>query len=271
MQFRQRTHKAPHHVIKHTGHVNSERVSIFAFPLLVMKLFTFALGLLGALGAVRASEEEVQQPVEIPTQEKQLSKFNLEYVIEEFPELAPSDMGQMTVGLTIKLFYTFTNEEDIELSVVGLGGAFRDPITGDYLVNLTSTSLGPLVVEPGQTINFRQSITLDMQAGNYFLMPQVYVAFEDSLKVIQARGQLTNVDEVPISFFNPQLLLLELIFVGLIGGVGYFFFYNQFQTYFNRTSPAKKVTAAKSSGFDPLWVPEYHQATQRKSKTRKAY
>lgn len=236
-----------------------------------MKLFTLALGLLGAVGAVRASEEEPQHPVEIPSQEKQFANFNLDYVIDEHPDLAPADVAQLFVGETIKLFYTLTNEEEFEISVVGLGGSFRDPLTGDYLVNLTATSLGPLVVAPGETINFRQSITLDMDAGSFYLMPQVFVAVEETLKAIQARGQLAMVEEMPISFFNPQLLLLEAIFVALVGGVGYFFFYNQLLTYFKHTAPAKEVAGAKTSGFDPLWVPEYHQTTQRKSKTRKAY
>lgn len=236
-----------------------------------MKFFTLALGFLSAVGAVRAFEEEVQQPVEIPTEGRQLSNFNIDYKIEEYPDLAPTDMAKLLVGETIKLFYNFTNEEDVELNVVGLGGAFRDPITGANQVNLTATSLGPVKVAPGETANFRQSINLQMEAGNFFLVPQVFVAFEDSLKVIQVRGQMATVEDVPISFFNPQLLLLEAIFVALIGGVGYFFFYNQFQTYFKKTTPAKTVPVSQSSGFDPLWLPEHHQTTQRKSKTRKAY
>lgn len=237
----------------------------------VMKLFALALGFLGVMGAARASEEEAQQYMEAAHEEKQLSKFNLDYVIDEYPISSVADVAQLQVDQKINLQYTLRNDEEFDLSVVGLGGALRDSLNGDYLYNLTSTSLGPLVVKPGQEVNFSQAISLEVSAGYYLLLPQVFVAYDQSLKVVQAKGLLLSVEEAPVSLLNPQFLFLEIIFVALLGGAGYFFFYNQLAPYLKGTSPSKSVPVAKTSGFDPLWVPEHHQATQRKSKTRKAY
>lgn len=246
-----------------------------------MRLGLFALGLLTAATKVFAEEVDAEQEVAdkraayfgSATPNTELTNFDLTYVIQEYPDAKDSEVVQMWQGQEINVLHTITNREESDLTVVGLGGSFRDPITGAFKVNLTSNSVGPVVLGPGETAEVGQTINLDFLPGNYFLAPQVYVAFQDELKVIQARAQLTVLKEVPISFFNPQLLFLEALLVAIVGGVAYFLYPAFFQSYFNGTAPItkSKAASAKASGFDPSWVPSHHQATQRKSKTRKAY
>lgn len=204
----------------------------------------------------------------------ELTNFELDYVILEYPDVKDSELVQMWQGEQINVRHTITNQEDTDLTVVGLGGSFRDPITGEFKVNLTSNSVGPVVIEPGKSATVGQLITLDFLPGNYFLSPQVYVAFKDELKVIQARAQLAVIKDVPISLFNPQLLFLEVLFVALVGGVVYLMYPTYFKPLSKRTASIKKGSTANSgstSGYDPAWVPSHHQVTQNKAKSRKAY
>lgn len=255
----------------HTSHwTRQSAISTLAIYSETMKFSTLALGLLSFVGAVFS--EEVEDFFGQASTENKLTNFKIDYIIEEYPDVDPSDVAQLLAGEEIKLLYTITNEEDTDLTVVGLGGAFRDPISGDYKVNLTSNSVNPLVITPGESAQVGQKIRLDIDSGSYYLTPQVYVAFQDELKAIQARGQLAIVLEVPVSFLDPQLLFLELLFVAILGGLGYFVYTTYFKTYFKRTAPTKKVpVASKSTGFDPLWVPSHHQVPQKRTKSRKAY
>lgn len=245
-----------------------------------MKFSVLALGLLTATVRVMASNDgdddlAKQKAAYFGSAEPdtELTKFEIDYVIDEYPDLEFSEVAHMWQSEVISVRHTISNMEDIDLTVVGLGGSFRDPITGDIKVNLTSNSVGPLVIEPGQTAEVIQKIDLNFDPGSYFLAPQVYVTFNEQLKVIQARAQLAIVKEVPISIFNPKLLFLEALFLVVICGFGYFFYASYLQTYFNKTASITKNTNAsgKSSGFDPSWVPSHHQVTQKKTKTRKAY
>jgi len=246
-----------------------------------MKFSIFALSLLATVTKVLcdgADEDTLGQQKAAyfgsAKPDSELANFEVDYLILEYPDADKNEVIQMWQGEQINVRHTITNQEDTDITVVGLGGSFRDPITGEFKVNLTANSVGPVVIEPGKSVNVGQMITLDFVPGNYFLAPQVYVTFKDELKAIQARAQLAVVKEVPISFFNPQLLFLELIFVVLAGAIGYIFFPAFFQTYLKGTAPITKASTTKSattSGFDPAWVPSHHQVTQKRTKTRKAY
>lgn len=242
-----------------------------------MKL-NFVLGLLAAAAGVFASEEDDLAAKKAAyfgsaQQDTELTNFKLTYHIKEQPDLEPTEVAALWDGSHISLVYNFTNNEETDIRVVGLGGAFRDPLTGEYRVNLTSNSVGPVVVEPGQSIEVMQKIPLDFGAGSFYLAPRMFVVFNEELKVIQARGQLAVLKELPITFLNPQLLFVELLLLGLVGAAGYFLYTSYLQSYFKGTAPITKNddSSAKSSGYDPSWLPSHYQVTQKKSKTRKAY
>lgn len=198
----------------------------------------------------------------------ELENFDLDYSIEEYPDIAYNDVAEMDVGEQIKLLHNFSNRENKDITIVGLGGAFRDAITGEPLVNLTSTTVGPIIIPPGESSIIGQKINLDFGGGNFLLSPRVFVAFNDEVKVVQARPQLTVIKEKPLSFFDPQLMFLEVLLL-LATGIG---LYVAVPSIFSekKVSPVQEKST-KSTGFDPSWVPSHHQHTQKKSKTRKAY
>lgn len=200
----------------------------------------------------------------------ELERFELDYIIEEYPEVSYNGVVEFNQGEQISLSYTLSNHEDTDIVVIGLGGAFRNAVNGESIANLTSTSVGPIVVPPGESSVIHQKLITHISGGNYLLSPQVFVAFNDEVKVIQARSQLSIVKETYLSFFNPQLLFLECLFLVIAGLCFYFSVPNMFKRNQINKSPVTKKPS-NSSVFDPSWVPSHHQLTQRKSKTRKAY
>lgn len=229
-----------------------------------MKFITFSLVLL--LSICQAAGFGESQDVRT----SELERFDLDYIIEEYPEVSHNGVVEMNQGEQISLSYTLSNHEDTDIIVVGLGGAFRDAVNGESIVNLTSTSVGPIVVPPGESSVIHQKLTPNIGGGNYLLSPHVFVAFNDEVKVIQARPQLSIVKEINLSYLNPQLLFLECLFLIIAGLCFYFAIPNIFSRNQKNKYPTTKKPST-SSVFDPSWVPSHHQLTQRKSKTRKAY
>lgn len=204
--------------------------------------------------------------------------FVVDYTISEFPEISNTDVAELTNGEAISLEYSVTNNEDKDISVVGVGGSFRDPANGNIKTNLTAAAVGPVLVAAGEKASFIQKIDLNLVADNYLLTPQIFVAVEEDLKFIQARGQLATVNDLPISLFNPQLLFLEAVLLATIGGILYFVYDIWGKKYIEGTAPITKSSSKKASSPSPAsvatgkaynseWIPEAH--LQKKSK--KAY
>ncbi|PVH19066.1 hypothetical protein CXQ85_001361 [Candidozyma haemuli] len=149
----------------------------------------------------------------------ELNDFELDYVIEEYKEVAHDSVAEMNSGEQIKLLYTLRNNEETDITIVGVGGSFKSLLTGDSIANLTSSAVGPVVVPPEGSSSIGQRITLDLEAGNYILSPQVFVAYKDELKAIQARSQLLVVKDAPLSLLDPQLLFLEVLLLAETSGM----------------------------------------------------
>ncbi|KAF3986039.1 hypothetical protein FT663_04650 [Candidozyma haemuli var. vulneris] len=200
----------------------------------------------------------------------ELNDFELDYVIEEYKEVAHDSVAEMNSGEQIKLLYTLRNNEETDITIVGVGGSFKSLLTGDSIANLTSSAVGPVVVPPEGSSSIGQRITLDLEAGNYILSPQVFVAYKDELKAIQARSQLLVVKDAPLSLLDPQLLFLEVLLV-VVGIIALQFRSPHLFEFSKGSRATSQPKPRESSKFDPEWIPKHHQATQQKSKMRKAY
>lgn len=218
-----------------------------------------------------AASLALSQAVELtPDAGVQDLRFPVSYVITEYPEVTHTDVAEFSNGETISLQYTATNNEDDKITIVGLGGAFRNPNNNEIRSNLSAQSVGPVILAPGESEVFVQKIPLDLLPDNYLLTPQLFIAFQDDLKLVQARGQLAIISDVPVSIFDPQLLVLEAILVVTFGGLFYAVYSIWGKSYFAGTAPTKKKVseAAKSTAVDPNWFPESHI---KQKKTKKAY
>lgn len=249
-----------------------------SFTAITSVLFS-AVSILAASGE---SQEQEAAAVAASKQEPTSINFYVDYTIKEYPEVANTDVAQFTNGEQIQLEFNVVNNENDNIVVVGCGGTFRDPITNKVKANLTAATIGPITLEPGQNEQFIQKISIDLLSNNYLLTPQIFIAYQEDLKLIQARGQLAVVEEVPISFFDPQLIFLEIILTLSFGVLAYFAYSIWGQAYFQGTAPvnSKKSTSVKSSSgvatggnsYDSSWIPEGHlQKQQPKKRSRKAY
>lgn len=204
-----------------------------------------------------------------------LSNVDLSYILEDMPKAKPQEFTEFLTSKPLSIYYTLVNKEESDLTVVGVGGSFRNPMTGEVSANITVNSIGPIVIKPGEKEVFRQKVDLNLDLGNYVLIPSVYVAFQVSLKVIEAKSLLVAVVEEALSFLNPQLLFVEFVLLFAAAAAVRFFYPNFLETYFKGTAPVKVRGSPKSSGHDAEWAPKTnHQSAQpkkTKAKARRAY
>ncbi|RCK67596.1 Increased recombination centers protein 22-2 [Candida viswanathii] len=203
----------------------------------------------------------------------------IDYHIKETPEVSANDVANWINGDKYTLQYVVNNNEETEVTVVGVTGQFKNPVTNEIVTNLTTGQVGPITVQPGESIKFDQIVGVDLIPNNYELVPHVFVAHDDLIKVIPCRGQLTTVVDAVVSFFDPRLIFLELVLLVTFGGVVYFIYEIWGKQYLNGIAPVKAGAVRKSaspvdkkeaspsgsaSGFDESWIPEAHLKKNKK-------
>lgn len=205
----------------------------------------------------------------------------VDFQIVETPEVTNADVANWFNGDSMTLAYSIENNEQNPITVIGVTGQFKNPITGEVITNLTTGRIEPLAIEVGQTDGFEQVISVNLIPGNYELVPYIFFAEGEVIKALPVRGQLVTVAERPISLFDPRLILVELILVASAVGVLYIGYELWGKNYIRGTAPvvAPKKAASPSSGvssgratpsgssYDVNWIPEGHL---KQTKTKKA-
>lgn len=235
----------------------------FSLPIVATFLGAFAAGAFAADS--EASQDTTGQTMTL--------QFAVDYSIPHLPNVGPRDLAEVYNGEEFSIAYSFTNNEDKDISIVGVGGAFHDVKTGAIKSNLTASPIEAVTVTPGESGSFSHKISLNLVPEEYILVPQLFIAFDNDLKLVQARGQRTEVKDVPVSIFDPQLLLLETILLATFAGLAYVAYNIWGKRYFEGTTLVNKpkrgasppVATAKSVDSD--WLPEGHL---RQKKTKKA-
>ncbi|CCH40921.1 putative secreted protein [Wickerhamomyces ciferrii] len=251
-----------------------------------MKFFSslLAFSLVGLVSAQALSEEEqlakvaaadILHPDEreghyVDPNEQTPFLFDIDYNIVNKPNAAVLEFYN---GEEIVLNYTFTNHEDSEVTLVGLGGQFTNPANGQTVANITDAKLGPLIVPSGESQVFTQRLGINLPETNYLLVPGIYIVKDNSLALLSARSQLAIVTEASISIFNPQLLFLEFLLLATLSVGAYYVYINYGASYFNTASKtATTPQVAGKSGerpkivttdsgrkvVDESWLPEHH-------------
>lgn len=193
----------------------------------------------------------------------------IDYTIDEYPDVTNTDVAEITNGEDISIRYEVLNNEDQEINIVGVSGSFRDPVSNQVRTNLSSSPIGPVNIPPGESQKFIQKLNVDLIADNYLLSPALFFTFDDDVKVVFPRGQLITVTDLPISIFNPQLLLLEAILIASVAGFAYLG-YSIWGKSLLETKVSKKKPVppqGHSSGKADNWLPEGH-ITKKKSKLK---
>lgn len=203
--------------------------------------------------------------------------FRIQYSVADKQD-SISDVVSMTNGETYSLDYTVYNGEDEEVSIIGVGGSLNDPQSGAVSNNLTTGSIGPVVIPSGEAANFTQQINIDVAPGDYLVVPSIYAVYNSSMMLLGSRSQLISVEDPSISIFNPQLLLLELILLATLGGALYAAYELFGKQYLRKNQPIKVATikklvpadqtsSSKSSGYDESWLPKQHLKAKKLKRT----
>lgn len=203
----------------------------------------------------------------------------VDFQIRESPEIGASDVANWFNGDTVTIAYEVQNNEKSEVNIIGVTGQFKNPITGEIITNLTTGKVGPLAIASGESSGFEQTIGVNLIPGNYELVPFVFFAHEDVVKVLPVRGQLVTVADAPVSLFDPRLILVELILIASAAGALYLGYEIWGKKYIRGTAPVQaRKAASPSSGvssgrgtpsgssYDVNWIPEGHL---KQTKTKK--
>lgn len=110
------------------------------------------------------------------------------------------------------LNYTFVNNEDHNVTLIGLSGYVVDVDTQERLANLTDGRLGPALVQPGANLSFSHPFQLNIEEGYYYLSPILHVVIDGAEQPIGVTVPQKVIDLLPgpVSFFNMNFLSIVL-------------------------------------------------------------
>ncbi|CAI4038465.1 hypothetical protein SMKI_05G0760 [Saccharomyces mikatae IFO 1815] len=152
---------------------------------------------------------------------------------------------------TATLAYNVTNLEDTNIIIVGVNGTIVTYPDGYPVADITAANVGPFEMEVNGTSKFGQDVTLNLPEGQYFLVPILLASRLNETMRIAAPPTLFEIISPPISFFNPQFLSVQVIFLAIIGGISYYYMKSR-----TTQRPTKKVTVKK---VDESWLPETYK------------
>ncbi|KAI5952113.1 IRC22 [Candida theae] len=235
-----------------------------------MKFFNIIAVLSASIASISAYETTGKETVDIL----------VDYNIKETPEVSKNDVASWTNGEQITLQYTLNNNEETDVTVIGVTGQFLNPVTRQVVTNLTQGRIEPVAVAPGKSVRFEQSINVNLVPNNYELVPQVFIVQGDLVKLIPCRGQLASVLDKAISFFDPRLIFLEVVLLATFGGLLYLAYQVWGKSYVQGTAPVKVKKSVRSpspvvsssagsstgAGYDVNWIPEGHLKQKRTKK-----
>lgn len=233
-----------------------------------MRLFTVFSLIIAAVAAAGAAEE-----ADIG---REAIDFTVDYRIKDHEDVPATELLEVYNGADHYFVYDLVNNDERDVTVIGIGGVLLDPLTGDVKVNLTSGSVGPETLTQGANFTFNQHIPFNVVPANYVLTPQLFLVIDGDIKMVPVRPQLLLIVDEPISFFNPQLIFLELVLLATFAVAGYVaydlwgrnYLYGPVTKKLTKKQPRAASPTGTTSGaaYDASWLPEGHLP---KKKTKK--
>lgn len=251
---------------------------------LLTSILAFSASVFAEEPVAEIEREIVTDPNFVATPEKPFN-FQIEYDIAFKEDETKDIIEDLYNGETIELLYTFKSLEPAEVSIVGVGGELLDPVTGVVMANITASQIGPISVLNNEIANFTQRVGINMNPGKYLLVPAIYIMYQDQFMLLGSTNKLVNVVEPTVSFFDPQLILAELILGATIAGIAYFIYNSYASTYLAGILPTsmlpddkkkssklskkeiKEQTSATSTDFKS-WLPDSHKNLSKKQKKK---
>ena len=240
---------------------------------LLLFLSLLGINLVRGQGLILDDYEEQEEPV--PT-EKPYTSINLDivYNIEDREAPAtPTDPISFDQNEVVMLNYTLVNNEDCDISIVGVSGEILSYPSGESVTKISFGEMENLYAKPNETLQFRQKIVINLEPGMYYLFPMIHVTnetaaaivkenpdlaeiedIEDKKKNVVVNSTILNIEEPLMSIFNPQFLSIQLIILVIAGGLSYF--------YLNKNGKlnTEKNNFKNTGKRDPMeWLPEQYK------------
>lgn len=179
-----------------------------------------------------------------PSEMKPTANFTISYTILEKPPYEISEFLEFETEDAATLNYTITNNEPFNYTLNSVGGAimrFEDAVNA---ANISAGKFDPVLrVNANQTVSVQQRVTfLNMKDDDYYIQPRVYVQEMDTTEEIELPAPLTllTIMKPPMSLFDPQFLSVQILVIGVIAAISYFFLN------YTLTGKQKKNTSKKS-------------------------
>ncbi|GMM37469.1 Irc22 protein [Saccharomycopsis crataegensis] len=245
--------------------------------------FSTIFGLFSVASMAFASDAPVEEAPKDAAAAVDFSNLDFSITYQFDGQDASSQVSRLFNEDQVSVTYSFVNNRDIPVSIVGVGGFFKDAQTLEPKFNLTDTAVGPVAVDVnGGKGEFIQKISIDMYPAAYVFAPTIYITYDNTMYVVTPNPSFITVEDHPISVFDPQLLFVLTILIGVFGTVGYFVAVQFAIPYVNKnylkknapkpikpTVSKKATTSASTTGaksYDENWLPQGHLKKSSKKK-----
>lgn len=206
---------------------------------------------------VSAAEIEADELVE-STEQPNFVNLDVSYEILEKPKFSFDTPIEFTTEEIATFNLTFLNNEDSNVTVVGLAGSVVDAITGYEVANVTAQELGPFNVAINGSANFQAPIQLNLPEGSFFLAPILFVVKADEVMKVGIRPLSIFISPPPLSFFNPGFLSVQVLLGLIIVGSTYLVVNSKNGKQGSKSKSTKKGAADKKP-VDDSWLPSIHK------------
>ncbi|KAK9460406.1 uncharacterized protein V1516DRAFT_625781 [Lipomyces oligophaga] len=197
-------------------------------------------------------------------------KFELQTYFEEVVDVIGGSQPLVSNGKINNVQVLLTNLEDKPAFIQVIGGALFDVGQSAPIENISAIRVGPLEVKANSEIPISYDFELDREPKDYTLQIALLVEYEGQLVQAVAFNSTVTLKDLPLSFFDPQLLIVYVLLIAFFGFGGYYAYFSFIQPkYFPVKKTVKKTKAkatpivATSTGtdgkaYDESWIPEHH-------------
>ncbi|SMN19993.1 similar to Saccharomyces cerevisiae YEL001C IRC22 Putative protein of unknown function [Maudiozyma saulgeensis] len=236
------------------------------------------LTLLALLSATTVFGQQIEDNQDVPTDEEAIVidnsanvenerpkvNFTITYTILERPPYDISEFLEFETEDVATLNYTITNNENFNYTLNSVGGSIMRFENGFNAANITSGKFNPVIrLDVNQTVSVQQRVTfLDMKDDDYYIQPKVYVQeLEENAQELELAAPLTlmTIMKPPMSLFDPQFLSVQILIIGVIMAVSYFFLNFTLNGKKKKTNNANKNTVSNKTVDTSSFLPDQYK------------
>lgn len=214
---------------------------------------------------------------------RELEKVNVDVVFT-----SENELPELINGQEIPFEMVVSNGESDTVTIDGFGGEFSENNKKEkHVANLTSTKINSVEIKSGEHAKISHSLRVNLPPTELQLAVQLIGNMNSELVRVNVPKFPVSVNDPAISWFDPKLILAQLILAGTLLAAGWTVTKMYVMPYLEPKKSEKKKKAASNSstnnnndddssgvqtngkGYDESWIPEHHlRPTTGKKKKR---